>query len=128
MRSSHQKVLQGLGKNLQMCESSDLNSLLSLLKVTVRKSKKSGGSKQRERETLTSTPSSPVYPQRVTLQPGTPNTVAKVDVMKVSLLRSIHSNRISFQNHSSGQASYINTFHSAWFLCQIKPRNTKLPK
>lgn len=37
---------------------------------------------------LTSTPSSPVYPQRVTLQSGTPNTVVRVEVMKVNLLRS----------------------------------------
>lgn len=39
-------------------------------------------------EMLTSTPSSPVYPQRVTLQSGIPNTVTRVEVMKVSLLRS----------------------------------------
>lgn len=37
---------------------------------------------------LTSTPSSPVYPQRVILQSGTPKTVANLEVMKVSLLRS----------------------------------------
>lgn len=40
---------------------------------------------------LTSTPSSPVYPQRVILQSGTPNTVANLEVMKVSLLRSSFS-------------------------------------
>ena len=43
------------------------------------------------RMSVTSTPSSPVYPQRVTLQPGTPNTVARMEVMKVSLLRSSFS-------------------------------------
>lgn len=42
-------------------------------------------------EKLTSTPSSPVYPQRVTLQSGIPNTVTTVEVMKVSLLRSAFS-------------------------------------
>lgn len=40
---------------------------------------------------LTSTPSSPVYPQRVILQSGTPKTVANLEVMKVSLLRSSFS-------------------------------------